>query len=690
MSDSAKGNVVIAVIILVLIAAYLIYNGNPVSNSGLSELQLPPQDPLETLTSSGDPAYNASLTPINDEPPLDFTLQPPLDPPLYAGGITGAGIMPVNPYLPPIVLPTFDPAQPQLAGEAQWLAIQASAPGSPNAAITRVSAGVNSFNATGVWSLRGYIPPFAPTITWDSDSSYDYTGHANGHMNGQLSPTMKVYVYSCTDQAYEQFDTSNDSGSWTCTNVFPGDKIAVIVDSSNHRIVATSEDTVSFDANNCVESISSIDSTEVAFSSPLGTDGTYTTSLLLDYIAWDGNVANIPLLGSSFPASSYISKLVPILNPGNVVYAQTSLFQGLIKSFEVPTSDPDFPFIGNRGYSYDQALWVNAASAIDLDLMDAAVLSLCEVQQTESPYAGMWFFSWDTTTGVSSDPYFRCGAQAWCIQKLCDYVTYYPTRLYVSNAKTAITAGLTALLSFQQTSGPQAGLVQLGLGEYDGDTFEPGTTNPVVFQASTEHNIDTWFALQLANKIFPGTYATQRDACKSGLVNALWGQNIYGIPVFCEGISPAGVIDTNDALDINSWGGLWWIAQSDADAVANATLCYSNCQAFFYDAGFVSGYQPYLSTRGYPDTISNVWSEGTQGVALLAFRLGIKETPGGKPFGMWEIIDNMIYLRQANGGWQYSFLDDTVNELTNFAGVSGTAWSEVNLTPSLRDSMMVS
>lgn len=691
----------IAVIITaVLVFVYLVTKlQSPASNTSslFQGIEEPPLPPLDALI---DDPPNYNFSPITDPtlPGIGYISSPALDlsslqylgnpsgsPAPYNGGgiLTQLSTPGLNSQAP-----TFNPPQPALANEQVWIQGQMQQTQYPNATLTRTPVALNSQNATGTWGLRGYFPALVNYVSFASGSepAPNYTGNVGLSLQHPLASGQSCQLYALTDQGYPQNQTSG-SGDFYNFNTFPGNRYVGCIFDEQLGIIASTECLFrSFDPTYKVNSAVITDQAYYQYPTPLLSDGSYQTLLLLDYVSFNlsspETTSNPQLLSQSFTAGPYESQLVPysfVPSPPQQIpptlYAQTFILQGLVKSFLIPVADPAYPFLHDRTYTYDEALTIISWLGTNQDLCEQSVLALCQIQSTVSGQVGWWYFDVDSTTGAPADPYFRVGAAAWCVYALCLYCITYPGGNYVTNAKSAIGTGISAIQAFQSSVGsPQGGLVQLGYGEYVGNDFIPGNQS----SASCEHNVDYWFALNAANVVFPGTYAAAATTIKSALISKLWGQNIYGLPVFTEGIAADGTLDTADALDINSWGGLWWLAQTDSDAAANAALCLSNAQAFYcFPLGFISGYAPYLPNRGYPGTIPNVWSEGTQGVSLLQYRLSQTKNS-------WATIDNMIYIRLSSGGWEYAFLQDTINQLQTWPGISGTAWAVFNLVPQLQ------
>lgn len=718
-SRNSRDLFLVTVIAIVLTLAYVIHNltGNVQSAQPAYHIQ-EPNDPDEwSLTPLDNPesSGNYSLSPPDTLLGISYA---PADPDaggnVYAedGSINypdignsppfSAGNVPTQNSLP---VP-----QPSLTYEMDWLLAQQNQGIYPNASVTRVPLALNSQNATGNYSLRGYTPALQNYVSFASGSepAPSYAGAVSLSLQKPIQSGQTVIFYALTDQAYPQIPTGHSGdGLFYNFTTEPGNRYVGVIYEPVQGIIATTELLgVSLDPNYKINSAVVTDAEYYQFATPLKSDGTYNTDLLLDYVTFNLSAhspsGNPQLLPQSFTTGPYISQLVPysfVPNPAQepppVLYAATVLLTGLITSYQIPPFDPAYPFLKSRGFTYDQALLIFALMAqpyVAGGPLDQAVLSACQIQdQTVNP--GRWYFEFDSNTGVSPDPYFRVGASAWMVYAMMRYYNNYPSGLYRTNALNAAKAQITDIeANFRTTVGsPQGGLVQLGFGYYDANSVFHAVAET---NASTEHNVDYSFGLKEANIAVPsGGYGTLKTTTDNGIINKLWGKSIYGDGVSPEGILVDGTLDTAEALDAScSWIGLWWLSKGNE---ANAKIALANAQTFFWNNTLVSGYAPYNQARGYPDALPNVWSEGTFGVALLQYRIGQLDNPGSRPNQFYQTIDNMIYLRangsvlyQSAGGWQYSAVPDQADEISTWPGASGTCWSIFCLTPAIRDTIM--
>lgn len=563
-----------------------------------------------------------------------------------------------------------------ITNEMDFIRQQARNPLYPGYSITRmpISSPFSPW-ATGTWAVSNYseVGPF-PVAQFNTSTEYAYTGVASGILTQPLVSGQVMKVFSVTDQAYEQVTLTIVGKTWICTNVNAGSKLAVVYD-SNGAILSTSECYPKwFDTNWQSWSYQITDQEYFEFVSPVLYDGTWRSNLTVNYIT---NPAQ-PQLYGSFSNGRWTARLIQ--EPGDTFRAKTPGFNGLVKSYKVPISDPAYNIIANRTYLYDQALAIMASLAYDdTNFTDYLVQGLINAQSTDSPYAGMWYFSVDAYTNSPPDPYFRVGAHMYCIGALCLYIKVRGMgAAYASAAVTSISAGITAAAPFQQSSGPQSGLFQLGWGSYVNDIFLPMDMNPVVHQASSEHNQDAAMFLQNASIIVPGMgYDTLATNCKNAVAGTLWNHAIYEVPTFTQGISPTGIYDTALPLDVNTLGSLFWLANSNP---TNALHAINAQSGFYHQIGLAKGYAPYEAVFEYPGALPNVWGEGSSYGALSHYRYAPSDTAAFN-----RVMRGILPLKGSDGGWQYCVVNDPIEELSTWEAISSTAMAIiVTLTP-IRD-----
>jgi hypothetical protein len=274
----------------------------------------------------------------------------------------------------------------------------------------------------------------------------------------------------------------------------------------------------------------------------------------------------------------------------------------LIRSFAVPASDPAYPRLANRSYTYDDALATFAFISVGARGEAEQLLDqLKALQRTD----GSLEYAFDVNTGESVGQ-FRAGAMAWVASAALAYREVYGDGRYDN-----MLAGIVRyLLSLRNSDG----LIRGG---------------PDVTWVSTQHNLLAAGMLRdlAANLGTKGTlatglkYADITDAANS-LGNAILAKLLVQsgpLAYFVEGINDQVIPSDTQAL-----GALYLAARGDARAAQVAQYLSQN----FYVAprassvGTLSGYKPYIGT-GAPDVI---WSEGTIEAATTFHRLDLNAT----------------------------------------------------------------
>ncbi len=384
------------------------------------------------------------------------------------------------------------------------------------------------------------------------------------------------------------------------------------------------------------------------------------------------------------------AKLVRIAD--GAVMAETYFGNGLVRSYDVPVNDPAYNYLKDRSYLYDQALAIimavanrNGAANANLPgyLMDGLKLA---IDQCLAASAGFVLgpqavcFSVNYKSGFPPDIYVRSGATAFVLYALGFYASNIsdPSRSWIAAYIDTVAA---QLLSFQaqaggnlpNTSTPinplQAGAILGGIGVYSLPSYLT-FTNTTIPWASTEHNIDAYFALKLAGSVRSnGSYTNAANTIGNALVTHFWDATNGR---FYQGVQPGGV-DVDDALDCHSWGSLFLRAYAAANG-GNATytnmanLAYAGIAAYQTTdpATGVVGYRPYLPSRGYPGAGSGVWGEGSLGVILARVAAG----------DLTQAVADYNQLLKVAGadGLPYSTIRDYTYELANWPSVASTAW----------------
>ena len=302
---------------------------------------------------------------------------------------------------------------------------------------------------------------------------------------------------------------------------------------------------------------------------------------------------------------------------------------------------------------------------------------------------GSLSFSYDVYNGQVDQAYIRNGAMAWVA---------YAYGIYLERtadfASTAL--GLESMLDYlftQQSIAPDArqNLILVGWGRYQdpGYQYIPGQQA----SASTEHNIDAYFAFDKAARVLPTaaqnlldrglitpsqsdslratatTAATKAQEIRTAILNQLWIPAAGGVKGhFAQGASSSG-LDTALALDASgSWAALFCHEiGDDAKAV--------ECLEFIFETFLLAdrqilkssdpdsfnqtyeqltpfdGFKTYAdSAGGYSGSPDAVWMEGTWGALAAYLRLSDDDNlqsyfatnyPGGLEAFLARLVQSM-------------------------------------------------
>ena len=188
---------------------------------------------------------------------------------------------------------------------------------------------------------------------------------------------------------------------------------------------------------------------------------------------------------------------------------------------------------------------------------------------------GAWGFSFNVRgDGFYNAGYIRTGVVSWVLYAMARYTEVTADRRFVPNMRRA-GAWLKAQLD------PSNGLIRGGKGRWvnGGARFEP---THVATWASTEHNVDAWFALRLAVKLDPQGPWPDPSALQKAIASRLWmaGQGRYA-----RGIQGTKR-DTVVALDAaGTWSALHAIASRQTSRAVRA-LTFVDERLGFQEAGW--------------------------------------------------------------------------------------------------------
>jgi len=191
-----------------------------------------------------------------------------------------------------------------------------------------------------------------------------------------------------------------------------------------------------------------------------------------------------------------------------------------------------------------------------------------------------------------------------------------------------------------------------------GATTPAGGFDPAVDIAwvSTEHNIDAWHTLTLAQTVLAdATAGATADRLADAVVRVLWdGQAGH----FLQGWGPGGA-DHAEALDVNSWGAVFLAPVGHPDL---ARLALEHTATFAAAQPPVSGFGPVP-----PSGVPLVWFEGSAGVALAQVRLGEQEEAAAT-------LSGLMPGALPNGAFPGATNDEEDLGMTTAPSVGATTW----------------
>jgi hypothetical protein len=271
----------------------------------------------------------------------------------------------------------------------------------------------------------------------------------------------------------------------------------------------------------------------------------------------------------------------------------------LVRSFDVPESDPAYDRLVDRSYTYDNALATFAFISVGARGVAEQLLDqLKALQRTD----GSLEYAFNVNTGTSVSQ-FRSGAMAWVGYAAVAYRKAYDNSRYDNML---------------------AGIVRYLLALRNGDGLVRG--GPDVTWVSTQHNLLIAGMLRdlAADLGSNGTLATGlKSADINNAANSI-GNAILGNMLVQEGplaYFRQGIGDPVLPADVQALGAMYLGARGDGRAKQVAEYLR---QRFYVaprtgPAGTLSGYLPFAGT-GVPDVI---WSEGTIEASTAFHRVGV-------------------------------------------------------------------
>lgn len=337
---------------------------------------------------------------------------------------------------------------------------------------------------------------------------------------------------------------------------------------------------------------------------------------------------------------------------------------GFMTSFDAPGSAT---WAANTAYAYDQAvasisLLLNAPniSSSDLSVVRNILSAISEnlVPDSDDNSLLQVPFSWKTDTLVSSSPY-RSGTAAWVAEAFALYQLLTGDDSYLT-----VLAGIAKWLQSMLAASGSNNCVVGG---------------PDVSWCSTEHNIDSFFALHVtAFLTSDSTFDDSASTIAATLGSSLWNS--------AQERFKQGVDDDYRALDCQSWGSIWLMSdhEQSIDSNARVTSALSFAESTFWNhqisdisGEIVGGYGPYADASNSFQA-NCVWSEGTMGVALAYLRAG--QTAKTR-----QLVHQMGAITTNDGSLLYAATETIVDNAGDvfypYPSVAGTGWLALVCAP---------
>ncbi len=345
---------------------------------------------------------------------------------------------------------------------------------------------------------------------------------------------------------------------------------------------------------------------------------------------------------------------------------------GLVRSFIVPAADAGQRPIGDVYYDafndncflYDQA--VALIAFLQLGERVAARQLVDALLAVQNPDGSFPFANLQATLDAHEAGIIRNGAQAWVCYALLIADQPAFRGWFAERPTAAALAGLDYALDYINAKG----LVDGGRGRIVEGVLDAGYVVP---WWSTEHNIDLWWALDLAHRLYGSTsvnYAARAATLKTALLeNGVGWDDATGL--FWQGGIVSNGVNTPDgmrALDTHSWGAAllekWGLKAAAVASLERANEHYAVTDTLTGLQGFTT----FISLDGYPpDTIPSPWYEGSFGV-VIAWR-------DQDPSRAMDILGKLVKAQNPDGSYPYVLRADPANEIHTFPCVIAPGWN---------------
>ncbi len=321
-----------------------------------------------------------------------------------------------------------------------------------------------------------------------------------------------------------------------------------------------------------------------------------------------------------------------------------------LRCFDVPASNSVYLYTSQygRAHLYDTSL---AIILLSLDGRYNEARNLLITLQHLQNSDGSIGFSWNSSIdNFYNRSYIRAGALSWTGYAAVVFQRESGKKEFQHFAEKI--AAYIISLQITDENDIRYGLIRGGSGRWlpDGKTLIIAERQE---WCATEHCTDSFFFLQeLGYLTGKKEYTDAANKLKHGILASLWNEN--------EGRFNAAIdsykVNSELVLDSCSWGSIFLTAIGERE---KAQLCLDFVEENFPSVvGDVKGYKAY--SGNYSDhpiadwgKIEMVWSEGSLGVAMAYLKLGnyLKAN---------EIVNQMLKMKDKNGGIKYSIYDDEI------------------------------
>ena len=357
------------------------------------------------------------------------------------------------------------------------------------------------------------------------------------------------------------------------------------------------------------------------------------------------------------------------------VLGEHTMPTGLMRSFIVPpegagqdTTSVYYDGFLDTCFLYDQA--VALIAFLQMGERDAAVKLVDALLTVQNADGSFPFSSQQGQLYEHNADFIRIGAVAWVCYALLlcaspAFVAWFPN-WPGGAAQNCLGYILTYLNSI--------GTVNGGKGRYVGSELDPSYLVP---WWSMEHNIDTWWCLDLAHQLYgSGTvnYSGIAATMKAALLTDGYGWDGSKGIFWQGGVVTAGnnAPDGMHALDTHSWGAILlqkWGRASDA------RVSLDRAARYYYVTDRptgLSGYTTFIPLDGYPpETVKTPWYEGSFGV-VLAQRGDTCEADA--------LMSELKRAQRSDGSYLYALQADPVNDIKPWPCLIAPAWNVVAMS----------